>query len=186
MKTVVVENLAAVIEALPVHVRQHVLDGDWAALVDVEVVRHRVEGRGRDGLDCQGVALALAGCASGSVSVGMGFDGCVRVGGTDFDRDLNLASVMPLLGYRSAMKRPGLLTPNHYFTDLASWSKINFLYVPSVMAEIRQIARERLARATRLVEQSGHELVVAIDAALTLLVGHRGPLGLLSSLGHRD
>ena len=95
----------------------------------------------------------------------------VRVGGTDFDRDLNLASVMPLLGYRSAMKRPGLVTPNHYFTDLASWSKINFLYVPSVMAEIRQVARDaafpdRLHRLIRVLEQRrGHGLAIAVEAA---------------------
>lgn len=95
----------------------------------------------------------------------------VRVGGTDFDRDFNLASIMPLMGYRSAMRRPGLLTPNHYFTDLASWSKINFLYAPTVLSDIRQVAREaacpdRLNRLIRVLEQRrGHGLAIAVETA---------------------
>ena len=35
----------------------------------------------------------------------------IRVGGTDFDRHFSLGAVMPLLGYRSAMKRPALTLP---------------------------------------------------------------------------
>jgi len=99
----------------------------------------------------------------------------VRVGGTDFDREFNLASIMPLLGYRSAMRRPGLLTPNHYFTDLASWSKINFLYAPTVLSEIRQVAREsahpdRLKRLIRVLEQRrGHGLAIAVESAKIVL-----------------
>ncbi len=95
----------------------------------------------------------------------------VRVGGTDFDRDLNLAAVMPHLGYRSTMRRPGLLTPNHYFTDLASWSKINFLYAPTVLTEIRQVEREaaepqKLRRLVKVLEQRrGHGLAIAVEAA---------------------
>ena len=95
----------------------------------------------------------------------------VRVGGTDFDRDLSLAAVMPEMGYRSALRRPGLVTPNYYFTDLASWSKINFLYAPTVLAEIRQVVREaadpnRLNRLVRVLEQRrGHSLAIAVETA---------------------
>jgi hypothetical chaperone protein len=95
----------------------------------------------------------------------------VRVGGTDFDRDLNLAAIMPLLGYRSAMRRRGLAAPNHYFTDLATWAKINFLYVPKVLSEMRAVRREsahpdlldRLIRAIEL--RRGHTLAMAVEEA---------------------
>src|SRR6185436_8278950 len=54
----------------------------------------------------------------------------VRIGGTDFDRRLNLGSLMPLLGYNSPMKRVGLGAPSSYFHDLATWSSINRMYEP--------------------------------------------------------
>jgi len=95
----------------------------------------------------------------------------VRVGGTDFDRDLNLATIMPLLGYRSAMRRRGLAAPNLYFTDLATWSKINFLYSSKVMAEMRDVRRESahpalIDRLIRVIElRRGHTLAMAAEAA---------------------
>src|ERR1700710_1522298 len=52
----------------------------------------------------------------------------VRIGGTDFDRLLSLGAVMPLFGFGSPMKRPGLDVPSRYFHDLATWSSINRLY----------------------------------------------------------
>src|ERR1700736_1323045 len=66
----------------------------------------------------------------------------VRIGGTDFDRRLSLGVLMPLLGYRSAMKRAGLDAPSSYFHDLATWSSINRMYEPRVMSEIRRVRRE--------------------------------------------
>jgi hypothetical chaperone protein len=63
------------------------------------------------------------------------------------------------------------VTPNYYFTDLASWSKINFLYAPTVLAEIRQVVREaadpnRLNRLVRVLEQRrGHSLAIAVETA---------------------
>ena len=66
----------------------------------------------------------------------------VRIGGTDFDRQLSLGVVMPLFGFGSAMKRPGLDVPSSYFHDLATWSSINRMYEPRVMADIRQVRQE--------------------------------------------
>ena len=57
----------------------------------------------------------------------------VRIGGTDFDRQLSLGVVMPLFGFGSAMKRAGLEVPSRYFHDLATWSNINRMYEPRVM-----------------------------------------------------
>jgi hypothetical chaperone protein len=95
----------------------------------------------------------------------------VRVGGTDFDRDFSLAAIMPLLGYGSAMQRPGLGAPNGYFADLATWSKINFLYTPKMLAEIRQVRRESahpelIDRLIGVVEaRRGHTLAIEVEQA---------------------
>jgi len=95
----------------------------------------------------------------------------VRIGGTDFDRRLNLGSLMPLLGYGSAMKRAGLHAPKHYFYDLATWSSINRMYEPRVVAEVGQVRREasepelfdRLLYV--LHEQRGHTLAMDVESA---------------------
>ena len=101
----------------------------------------------------------------------------VRIGGTDFDRRLSLGVLMPLLGYRSAMKRAGLHAPLHYFHDLATWSSINRMYEPRVLSEIRHMRREsaepklfgRLLRV--LEEQRGHTLAMDIENAKIALSG---------------
>ncbi|ASG22664.1 Hsp70 family protein [Nitrospirillum viridazoti] len=93
----------------------------------------------------------------------------VRIGGTDFDRLLSLHGVMPHLGYQSPMKRAGLLAPNSYFNDLATWSKINFLYAPKVMAELRQVLRESakpdlIGRLIHVVEEHlGHRVAMTVE-----------------------
>lgn len=95
----------------------------------------------------------------------------VRVGGTDFDRQLSLGVVMPLFGFGSAMKRPGLDVPSSYFHDLATWSSINRMYEPRVMADIRQVRQEAaepelLDRLIRVVqEQRGHTLAMEVEDA---------------------
>lgn len=100
----------------------------------------------------------------------LGNDG-VRIGGTDFDRHLSLGVVMPLLGYRSAMKRAGLDVPSSYFHDLATWSNINRLYDSKVSADIRQVRHaaakpELLDRLLRVLdEQRGHTLAMDVEDA---------------------
>jgi hypothetical chaperone protein len=95
----------------------------------------------------------------------------VRIGGTDFDRRLSLGTLMPLLGYGSAMKRAGLHAPLSYFHDLATWSSINRMYEPRVMSEIRGVRRESrepklFARLLRVLEeQRGHTLAMEIENA---------------------
>ncbi|MBP2290942.1 Hsp70 family protein [Azospirillum rugosum] len=93
----------------------------------------------------------------------------IRVGGTDFDRDLSLATAMPLLGHGSAMKRQGLLAPKHLFLDLATWSKINFLYTAKAMADLERLHRDsaapdRIERLIGVVEHRlGHALAMAVE-----------------------
>ena len=100
----------------------------------------------------------------------LGFTG-VHIGGTDFDRQLGLARVMPALGLRSPLRRKGLDAPSRYFFDLATWHRIGFLYDPKVLTEVRGVLREaqepeKIERLLRVLEQrKGHELLAAVEAA---------------------
>ncbi|MDI1265956.1 MAG: Hsp70 family protein [bacterium] len=104
----------------------------------------------------------------------------VRIGGTDFDRLLSLGVVMPLFGFGSAMKRAGLDVPSSYFQDLATWSSINRMYEPRVLADIRQVRQEAsqpelLERLLRVVqEQRGHTLLMEVEDAKIELSTKRG------------
>jgi hypothetical chaperone protein len=95
----------------------------------------------------------------------------VHIGGTDFDRQLGLATVMPALGLGSPLRRKGLDAPSWYFFDLATWHRINFLYDAKVLAEVRGVLRDsaqpkKIARLLRVLEQSkGHELLAGVEAA---------------------
>jgi hypothetical chaperone protein len=103
----------------------------------------------------------------------------VRIGGTDFDRQLSLGVVMPLFGYGSEMKRAGLHAPSSYFHDLATWSTINNMYDQKVIAQIRQVRYEaaqpelfdRLVRV--LDEQRGHTLAMEVEDAKIALSDKR-------------
>jgi hypothetical chaperone protein len=103
----------------------------------------------------------------------------VRIGGTDFDRQLSLGVVMPLFGFGSPMKRAGLDVPSSYFHDLATWSNINRMYEPRVAADIRQVRQEAsepelLDRLLRVVEeQRGHTLAMEVEDAKIALSDKR-------------
>jgi hypothetical chaperone protein len=103
----------------------------------------------------------------------------VRIGGTDFDRQLSLGVVMPLFGFGSAMKRPGLDVPSSYFHDLATWSNINRMYEPRMIADIRRVRHEAsepvlLDRLVRVIdEQRGHTLAMEVEEAKIALSSTR-------------
>src|SRR5438445_10801950 len=69
------------------------------------------------------------------------------------------------------MQRLGLDVPSSYFHDLATWSSINRMYEPRVMADIRQVRQEAsepelLDRLIRVVhEQRGHTLALEVEEA---------------------
>lgn len=100
----------------------------------------------------------------------LGFTG-VHIGGTDFDRRLGLRSVMPQLGLRSPLKRKGLDAPSWYFSDLATWHRIGFLYEPKVLTSVRGVLRDsaepdKIERLLRVLEQrKGHELLASVERA---------------------
>jgi len=99
----------------------------------------------------------------------LGFTG-VHIGGTDFDKQLAMTTVMPELGLHSPLRRKGLEAPSWYFADLATWHRIGFLYEPKVLTEVRSVLRdsaapERIGRLVQVLEQrKGHELLAGIEA----------------------
>jgi len=99
--------------------------------------------------------------------------GCngVRVGGTDFDRQLSLATLMPFLGRHSRLKTKGLETPSWYYADLGTWHRINALYERKVVTEIRGLLRdatepEKIERLLAVLElRKGHDLLGRVEGA---------------------
>jgi hypothetical chaperone protein len=96
--------------------------------------------------------------------------GGVHIGGTDFDKYLSLASVMPLLGYRS-MLRSGAEIPSSYYFNLATWHTINQAYSRKSIAQLADLVRDarepaRLARLQNLIdERAGHWLAMKVEQA---------------------
>lgn len=99
----------------------------------------------------------------------------VRLGGTDFDRALSLAFVMPELGMgspiRHAFGNQTHAAPNAVFHDLATWQKIPFLYAPDTRRAVRELAQhaveaQLLNRLVRVLkEETGHDIAFATEAA---------------------
>ena len=95
----------------------------------------------------------------------------VHVGGTDFDRLLSIAYLMPELGYLTPTKDGKRNLPAGYFIDLATWQRINLLYTSKAMSDLRQIRYE--AARPELVERmidivrhrQGHALASKIERA---------------------
>jgi len=112
----------------------------------------------------------------------------VRVGGNDFDRELSLSVIMPTLGYKSTYGKKQLEVPLKYYHDLAEWSKVNFLYTPKVLSQVKQFLHEshdkkRLGRLLKLLEQeTGHTLLATAEdtkIALTSDLVHLAALDFL-------
>ena len=66
----------------------------------------------------------------------------VRVGGTDFDSEISLDAVMPLLGRGSPLIEKGMTMPNALYRELATWATINFTYSYRNQREVTQLMRE--------------------------------------------
>ena len=78
----------------------------------------------------------------------------VHIGGTDFDRLLSIAHVMPELGYLTRTKDHKRNLPAAYFIDLATWQRINLVYTAKAMNDLRQIRYE--AERADLVDRFIH------------------------------
>lgn len=98
----------------------------------------------------------------------------IRLGGTDFDRALSLATAMPELGKGTELRREmgegRLPVPQAIYTDLATWSAIPFLYTRETERMIEDLVRfaidrpriERLQRVIR--DHLGHDVAFAVEA----------------------
>lgn len=62
----------------------------------------------------------------------------VHIGGTDYDRQLSLLEVMPLLGLRH-VGPDGREVPSGAFFDLATWHLIHRMYTPRVLRDVREL-----------------------------------------------
>jgi len=99
----------------------------------------------------------------------------VRIGGTDFDKALNIRHVMPLLGLGTGIRhvfgKDTHTAPNAIFQDLATWEKIPFLYNGATRRDVAQMLKlavepERLGRLAEVLEHElGHDLAFAVEAA---------------------
>ncbi|MBI1213129.1 MAG: Hsp70 family protein [Alphaproteobacteria bacterium] len=93
----------------------------------------------------------------------------VRVGGTDFDRNLSMNAVMPLLGLGSELVDKSLPMPRSTYADLAWWPTINLTYTSKALREANEVHRlavepQKTARLlTVLNKHLGHRIAFAVE-----------------------
>ena len=117
----------------------------------------------------------------------------IRVGGTDFDRALSLAEVMPHLGFGSTTRGGAGFVPRHAYVDLATWHRINHAYTARNEADFRAILREAdrpelVGRMLAVLEgRHGHGLAIATEAAkIALSEAETAPIRIAAILGGTD
>ena len=109
----------------------------------------------------------------------------VHVAGTDFDRRIELARILPALGYGalgpSLGGAPAREVPNAVYFDLATWHLVNTVYNPQRIVELRQMRRfyADLRHHDRLMtvveERLGHDLLGRAEAAKIALADGADP-----------
>jgi hypothetical chaperone protein len=99
----------------------------------------------------------------------------VHIAGTDFDRRVELATILPLFGYGAFGPEldgaPAREVPSGVYFDLATWHLINTVYSPQRVAELRgmrsfyadPVQHRRLL--TVVGEHLGHDLVARAEGA---------------------
>ncbi|PZR43489.1 MAG: heat-shock protein, partial [Ectopseudomonas oleovorans] len=94
--------------------------------------------------------------------------GGVHIGGTDFDKQLSLAGVMPLFGYGSRMRSDAFM-PTSYHLNLATWHTINALYAQKTQLALQNMRYDivdatGIDRLFGLIEQrAGHWLAMQVE-----------------------
>jgi hypothetical chaperone protein len=94
----------------------------------------------------------------------------VHIGGTDYDKQLSLAKLMPLLGYKHTGP-DGREVPSRPFIDLSTWHLIHWQQSPKAIREAQALRvnysdtqrHDRLMKVLR--EQLGHGLVHSVEQA---------------------
>jgi hypothetical chaperone protein len=106
----------------------------------------------------------------------------VHVAGTDFDRHVELARILPTLGFGaygpSRAGRPPLEVPSRIYFDLATWHLINTCYRPQRLLEVASMRddyadpRHHARLMTVLRERLGHALAgLAEEAKIAVAQG---------------
>jgi hypothetical chaperone protein len=106
----------------------------------------------------------------------------VHIAGTDFDRHIELLSILPACGYKShgpsTRGEAPREVPSRVYFDLATWHLINTVYAPARVAELRRMRsfyadtrlHDRLMRV--VTERLGHALAgLAEDAKIAVAEG---------------
>lgn len=104
--------------------------------------------------------------------------GGVHIGGTDFDKQLSLAGVMPLFGYGSRMKSDAPM-PTSMHLNLATWHTINMVYSAASQRALQSMRYDILDptgidRLFKLIEQrAGHWLAMQVEDSKIALTEHQ-------------
>jgi len=94
----------------------------------------------------------------------------VHIGGTDFDRLLDLSTVMPFLGYKH-VGTGGRIVPSSVFFDLSTWHLIHQAYTRKSMHFAKELWTDYTDQALHrrlmdaLEEQHGHRMLASVEAA---------------------
>ncbi|MEO7335506.1 MAG: Hsp70 family protein, partial [Caldimonas sp.] len=99
----------------------------------------------------------------------------IHIAGTDFDRHVELASILSELGYGAfgpaGSNGTAKEVPSAVYFDLATWHLINTVYNPQRVSELRRMRafysdpRHHARLMTVLDERLGHDLVARAEAA---------------------
>jgi len=99
----------------------------------------------------------------------------VHIAGADFDRRVELATILPLFGYGaygpSIDGAPAREVPSGVYFDLATWHLINTVYNPQRVAELRGMRAfyadpgQHRRLMTVVSEHLGHDLVARAESA---------------------
>ncbi|GLQ55050.1 Hsp70 family protein [Devosia nitrariae] len=99
----------------------------------------------------------------------------VHIGGTDFDRLLAMARVMPELGLGTTTRDGKRYLPTAPYYNLSTWHRINWLYSAEARRELASTRREAerpdlVDKMIAIVEErAGHRLVGAVEEAKIVL-----------------
>lgn len=95
----------------------------------------------------------------------------IHIGGTDFDRELSLRLVMPLLGMSSMISGTScdITMPSSYYHELTTWHTLNDLYSNQTIARVQNILavaheKELVNRLiTVLKRRQGHHILYSVE-----------------------
>lgn len=97
----------------------------------------------------------------------------IHIAGTDFDHELSMKSVMPLLGLGSHMQgsSSSIEVPSFYYHDLTTWHTLTSLYSAKNLSQLRSI--QSVAEDKHLIKRlmdviqhrKGHYLLDAVETA---------------------